>query len=305
MDPPPPTTTSPVQEPVFDPSLFTKTAERKPSSSAKSFLDLPPELRLEVYKYITTDLITNHRQPPPGARVISNLALALTCRLVCEEHLDGAIAAQNRQKFTPISDYYLPDSNSCSLDIRLSRNCTGTQVLEKLGIDIIDRFDHVLISVQWIDGWGKGGIWTKDQEEWEDQLVRYQIDQAGGPLAFGWRDEPEAFYRRATFEKAMERADSFMEYQDSVEIHAARDKHTAWRLHFYDGEEDPSMSEEDQRCVINRTETGRSFGMLNCPEADELGPISFKFASAAQKLAVEGVEITDDDSASGNLHNEG
>jgi hypothetical protein len=103
MEQPAPIAASPGRKAVFDLALFTKSPDPAPSPGAKGFLDLPPELRLRIYEYVTSEIVNyDDPEPPPGARVLPNIALAITCHQVYKEHITGARAAYHRYPWTRI-----------------------------------------------------------------------------------------------------------------------------------------------------------------------------------------------------------
>jgi hypothetical protein len=278
-------TTSPAQEAVFDLSLFTKDLDPAPSLSGKGFLDLPPELRVKIYGYATLETVEyddyddygdygdyGDYDTPPGARVIPSLALAFTCRQVYNEHITGPVAAHRRHIW--LGTQNIRRRVNCgirSLEIILSPEYPSARIIDILGIGIVDRFDDISIVGSWDSGCPKGVVWSLEGG-WRDREIRRQIGLAGGPLAFGWSADLEAFYRRATFEKAMERADFYWKYKNCGERGEARTQHPALFLKYAH----PSVSA--------RTTKRRPWVQcLEGPKRHELGPITFKFASTAKQ----------------------
>jgi hypothetical protein len=233
MEPPLPTARSPVREAVFDLSLFTKTPDLKTSPGAKGFLDLPPELRNHIYKLATLKLVDYRgRKAPPGARVVPNIALALTCRQVYKEHITRALVAHRRHSLLGILEIRRPPNTGLRwLEISLSREYPSTRIIEILGIDVVDRFDRISIVGKWDLLCPRGDCWSRGKDFYSLE-IKHQIGLAGGPLAFGWQGDPEAFYKRATFEKKMERADFFWMYGTPAESYEAQRRHPALFLKY-------------------------------------------------------------------------
>jgi hypothetical protein len=232
MEQPAPTAASPGQEAVFDLSLFTRSPDPAPSPGAKGFLDLPPELRLWVYEYSTSEIVNYcDPEPPPGARVLPNIALALTCHQVYKEHIAGALAAHRRYPWNNISGPHGYGTIDRCLAIELSPDYPSSRVMETLGLDVVDRFDKISIVGKREAGRPWGELWSWDGG-WYARELRRQITLAGGPLAFGWQGDPEAFHRRATFEKMMERADYYWKYEKTHERMDARQQLPALFLEY-------------------------------------------------------------------------
>lgn len=299
MEPASPTPASPVQEPFFDQCLFTKVAEWVPSPTAKTFLDLPPELRLKIYEYMVPGyLYDDDFRPKPGARVVPSIALALTCRQICHEYLAIAVAAQQVYREGFQARKAMPVSGTHSLDIYICLDLTGARVVEIVGIDIVDRFGYIEI---YPSPGCEFYVWSREGD-WSDHQVRHQIALAGGPLAFGWRGDSDAFYRRAIFEKTMERADFFLKYGGSDELPTACQqrpdlfpKHVHCSTWVPDDRESPeefAKSIRDHRALCGE-----------CRQ-HELRPITFKFTSAAKHIDNNEVEAVAGGSETSASHDE-
>lgn len=298
MEPSPPTATGPEQEPIFDLALFTKAPARTTPPSTKGFLDLPPEVRLIIYEYVTNQIANyeweNNGFPffkkryQPGARVVPNIALALTCRRICIEHLAIAVAAQNRSERDLRTKRFRSRryNEAYSLDIQLRDNCTGAQVLRILGVDLVDHFSRIEIFADRADGLSMGEKWEREKEGFDDRQLRHQIDLAGGPPAYGWRSESEAFYKRAMLEKAMERADFYLKYEDHDEYHAAMKQ----RADLFPRLAHPTTWAVEDQQKLHRNGTIDSWKQtmpwrLRYSKQDKLRPPSFEFVNATKRLA--------------------
>lgn len=106
-------------------------------------------------------LYFDHCIPEPGARIVPSIALALTCRQICQEFLAIAVAAQQVyiEGYLGWKTESLPDSVTPNLDIYITLDFTGARVVEIVGIDIVDGFGCISIhaSPGWReDEWSRG-----------------------------------------------------------------------------------------------------------------------------------------------------
>jgi hypothetical protein len=301
MEPSSPTATSPGREAVFDLALFIKTPDPSPSPGAKGFLDLPPELRLRIYGYLTTDFVNyDDPEPQPGARVLPSIALALTCHQVYKEHIAGALAAYSRYPWNNISGPRGYGTIDRCLAIELSPDYPSSRVLKTLGIDVVDHFDKISIVGKREAGTPWGELWLWDGG-WYGREVQHQITLAGGSLAFGWQGDPEAFYRRATFEKMMERADYWWKYEETNERMDARRQHPALFLEYVH----PSACAPENLQMWEREWPGSVFHCRSRgPKQHELGPITFNFTNATRQNAATEATSAGPKLESKFLHNE-
>jgi hypothetical protein len=87
---------------------------------------------------------------------------------------------------------WLSNPDKRCLNISISPDYPSSRVIQVLGIDFVDRFDHITIVARWKPGCSMAESWSSE-ESWYGGEVRHQIALAGGPLAFGWLGDPEAF----------------------------------------------------------------------------------------------------------------
>jgi hypothetical protein len=301
MEQPAPIAASPGRKAVFDLALFTKSPDPAPSPGAKGFLDLPPELRLRIYEYVTSEIVNyDDPEPPPGARVLPNIALAITCHQVYKEHITGARAAYHRYPWTRIGDTPPSSSINRCLEIELGSDYPSSRIIETLGIDIVDSFDLFSIVGKRESGWSWGELWSSDNG-WYGREVRHQITLAGGSTAYGWQGDPEAFNRRAIFEKKMERTDFYWKYESKKERSNAQWQHPGLFLeHIHHSACAPENLQAWKKDWPGSVFYYRPRG----PKQHELGPITFKFVNATRQNAVAEANAAGPKPESRLLHNE-